>query len=57
VDAKWVARALADLDSLWDSMTSENRGRLVAGLIERVVVDDRRGEVEIVMADDSGVAT
>ncbi len=38
-------------------MTSENRGRLVAGLIERVVVDDRRGEVEIVMADDSGVAT
>jgi DNA invertase Pin-like site-specific DNA recombinase len=53
VDVQWVTRALADLDSLWEGMTIANRGRLVAGLVARVVVDDRRGEVEIVMADEA----
>ena len=32
-------------------MTPENRARLMRALVERVVVHDERGEVEIVLAD------
>ena len=51
VDAQWVGTVLADFDGLWANMTPENRARLMRALVERVVVHDERGEVEIVLAD------
>ena len=58
VDARWVATVLADFDGLWATMTTENRARLVGSLVERVVVHDACGEVDIVLFDHctTGVA-
>ena len=56
VDVDWVAEALRDFDPVWEALTPDNRGRLLAALICRIDVDEPAGRVEIHLADVSGVA-
>jgi len=51
VDARWVARSLANFESVWDVMTPENRGRLVRALVENVEVDGATGSVTVTLAE------
>jgi len=51
VDARWVARSLANFESVWDVMTPENRGRLVRALVETVEVDGATGGVTVTLAE------
>ncbi|MCG8556775.1 MAG: hypothetical protein MJD61_16035 [Proteobacteria bacterium] len=50
-EARWVARMLADIDRVWDAMGTENQGKLLRALVDRVSLDERSGAVEIVLAD------
>jgi hypothetical protein len=50
-EAQWVSRCLADFDRVWDTLGAENRGRLVRAVIERVEVDEPKGDVRAFMAD------
>ena len=51
VEAKWVARALADFDTLWKDMTPDNRRRLVRAIVDHVAVDEASGEIEVHLMD------
>jgi len=51
VEAGWVSQCLADFDRVWDALSAENRGRLVRAVIERVEVDEPKGDVRAFMAD------
>jgi DNA invertase Pin-like site-specific DNA recombinase len=51
VEAAWVSRCLADFDQVWGNLTSENRGRLVRAVIERVEVDEPNSDVRVFIAD------
>jgi site-specific DNA recombinase len=51
VEAAWVSRCLADFDQVWDSLTAENRGRLVRAVIQRVEVDEPNDDVRVFIAD------
>lgn len=42
---------LADIDRVWDAMGTENQGKLLRALVDRVSLDERSGAVEIVLAD------
>ena len=46
VDADWIAAALRDFGNLWESMTPENRVRLVRAVVDRVEVDEETGTIE-----------
>ena len=46
----WVTEVLADFDGLWKAMTPENRRRLVAALVQSIVVDEDAGAMEITFA-------
>jgi hypothetical protein len=50
-DLQWVARALSNFRTLWDAMTSINRGRLMRGLLEKIIVHEASGKVEIHFAN------
>ena len=50
-DLEWVARALSNFRTLWTAMTSVNRGRLMRGLLEKLVVHEASGKVEIHFTD------
>lgn len=52
----WVTGVLADFDGLWKAMTPENRRRLVAALVQSIVVDEDAGAMEITFADDVAAA-
>jgi DNA invertase Pin-like site-specific DNA recombinase len=52
----WVTQVLADFDGLWKAMTRENRRRLVAALVQTIVVDEEAGAMEITFADVLGAA-
>ncbi|MGO8995683.1 MAG: recombinase family protein [Polyangiaceae bacterium] len=52
--AAWVTEVLADFDGLWKAMTPENRRRLVAALVQTIVVDEDAGAMEITFADVLG---
>ncbi len=54
--AAWVAEVIADFDGLWKAMTPENRRRLLAALIESVIVHEDAGTMEITFADVVGTA-
>jgi len=57
VDTKWVSSVLADFDDLWEKMTTQTQSRLVAALVERAVIHEGAGEIDIVLYDgDDGVA-
>ena len=47
VEAEWVSRCLADFDQVWDTLSAENRGRLVRAVFERVEVDEPSGDVRV----------
>jgi hypothetical protein len=51
VEAGWVDRCLADFDRVWDTLSTENRGRLVRAVIEHVEVDEPNGDVRTFIAD------
>jgi hypothetical protein len=51
VEAEWVSRCLADFNQVWDTLSSENRGRLVRAVIERVEVDEPKGDVRTFIAN------
>ncbi len=50
-DSRWVASVLDDFDGLWAAMTPDNRRRLLAALIEAVIVDDRASTMTIRFAE------
>ncbi len=52
----WVTEVLGDFDGLWKAMTLENRRRLVAALVQTIVVDEDAGSMEITFADVLGSA-
>ena len=51
VEAEWVSRCLAKFDQVWDTLSPENRGRLVRAVIERVEVDEPKGDVRAFIAN------
>ena len=57
LEACWIAQCLRDFNSVWDVLTSQNRGRLFRAVVERVDVDDEGGEVRITLANLGGDAT
>jgi hypothetical protein len=46
-----VAQVLADFTSVWDVLTSENRGRLLRAVVQSVEVDEPANQVKVVLAD------
>ena len=51
IEGRWVAETLGRFDTVWDSLTPENRLRLVRALVRRVVVDEAENEVSVEMVD------
>jgi DNA invertase Pin-like site-specific DNA recombinase len=51
IEASWVADALGHFDDVWDVLTVENQARLVAALVNEVVVDDLAGTVSAELVD------
>jgi len=50
LEAEWVSHCLADFNLVWDTLSLENRGRLVRAVIERVEVDEPKGDVRTFIA-------
>ena len=50
-DTTWAGRCLADLDSVWDVLTPQNRGRLMRALVEEVDVDEPSNKVRVCLTD------
>jgi hypothetical protein len=46
-----VGQVLADFTSVWDVLTSENRGRLLRAVVQSVEVDEPANQVKVVLAD------
>ena len=51
VEIEWVKSCLTGFDRVWDTLSSENRGRLVRAIVERVEVDEPNGDVRAFLAD------
>ena len=51
VEVKWVVKALSHFDDVWESMTPENRQRLVRAIVERVEVNEPEGRIAAVLVD------
>jgi hypothetical protein len=51
VEAGWVLRCLADFNQVWDTLSPENRGRLVRAVFDRVEVDEPSGDVRVFAAN------
>jgi hypothetical protein len=56
VTSEWVSNVLADFDALWKAMIPENRRRLVAAVLESVVVDQDACTMELTFADVAGAS-
>jgi|GEM_PF-652288 len=54
IETKWVVKALADFDTVWDVLRTENQARLVRALVQRVEVDEPRGAVTAHLVDLAG---
>jgi len=50
-DFTWVARTLKNFEILWQTMTPENRRRLVLALVKEVTVNEQTDTVTVVMRD------
>jgi len=50
-EVKHVIGALRDFKLVWEAMTIPNRGRLLRAVLDRVVVDETSGDVEIHLVD------
>jgi len=53
VEAEWVSQRPADFNQVWDSLSAENRGRLVRAVSERVEVDEPSGDVRVLPSRSS----
>jgi prefoldin subunit 5 len=51
IEVSWVTDALAHFDDVWDVLTVENQARLVAAVVNEVVVDDVAGTVSAELVD------
>ncbi|HEY3445056.1 MAG TPA: recombinase zinc beta ribbon domain-containing protein [Myxococcales bacterium] len=51
LEVAWVESCLTSFDKVWDTLTPENRGRLVRAVISRVEVDEKANKVEAFVAD------
>ena len=51
VEAGWVAQTLTNFDSVWDVLSTDNRGRLVRAAVMRVDVDEPAGKITATLAD------
>ncbi len=53
IDAEktWVTTAVERFDSIWETMSPLNRGRLVKLLVKKVVVDEEKGSVTAILTD------
>ena len=53
IDAEktWVTTTVERFDSIWETMSPLNRGRLVKLLVKKVVVDEKKGTVTAVLTD------
>lgn len=50
-ESQWVERALRDFPRLWEVMSAANRRRLIHSLVERIVVDEPAGRIEVRLVD------
>lgn len=50
-DTTWAGRCLADLDSVWDVLTPQNRGRLMRALVEEVDVNEPSNKVRVFLTE------
>ena len=50
-EAAWTAETLAAFDRLWETLTEDNRARLVRCLVERVVVNEAANALRIELID------
>ncbi len=55
-DTTWAGRCLADLDSVWNVLTPQNRGRLMRALVEGVDVDEPSNKVRVCLTDPTAHA-
>ncbi|MCU0663717.1 MAG: recombinase family protein [Myxococcota bacterium] len=60
LETQWVERCLAHFDKVWDTLSPDNRTRLVRAVVARVEVDEPNGDVRAFLTDleiDSAEAT
>lgn len=46
-ESEWVEKTLADFGRVWEAMTLSNRARLLRALVDKVIVDEAKGTVEV----------
>ena len=51
LEAGWVAKALDTFDAVWETMTTENRRRLMRALVREARIDATTGQVTVVLTD------
>jgi hypothetical protein len=51
LETQWVERCLADSDKIWDTLSPENRTRMVRTVVARVEVDEVNGDVRAFLPD------
>ena len=51
LEGQWVKRCLADFDKVWDTLSPENRMRMVHAVVARVEVDEPNGDIRAFMTD------
>ncbi|MCG8416640.1 MAG: hypothetical protein MJE77_01700 [Proteobacteria bacterium] len=51
LEATWVEQTVRHFDTVWESMSVENRARLVRALVQRVEVDEASGNVTVLLTD------
>ena len=51
LEASWVTSCLSRFDTIWETLSAENRGRLVRAVISRVEVDEPKNDVRTYLAD------
>jgi site-specific DNA recombinase len=52
-EAQWMLDALRDFRTVWESMTLENRGRLLRALVAQIRVNEEAGVVEMELQETS----
>lgn len=57
-DVDWVARALSNFGDVWPVLSPVNQGRLLCSLVDRTIVNEDTGKLDIHLAhlEDGGGA-
>lgn len=50
-DSAWIKRTIGDFPRLWDKLTHANRSRLLRAIVDVVIVDERKNQVEVRLTD------